>query len=331
MPSLGGHLLRFSLEIIESMKLNCLFAISVSALLLIASPGTAEEYGTASRTENFNNPTSEGTKLLRSLVFYPTKPGNKLLAEAPKDGFKVLVFLHGRGGPAGVYTPLGKTFAKQGYIVVLSDTARSDALKQVQDGKALFKALSIVNKTPGSFWQGALNMKKVGLSGHSMGGGSTAHILADNPGYAAGFCFAPWQGSARFVGNANRIKAPIGIVHGKGDKVLRWNSTGKRLYDALSKDCDRFLYLMDESVNHYNVALNIPFRKKSDKTIYLSTEKLCLAFFDMHLKNRSEALTALLKENNGDKRLVKLYRGRGKTAPKAAPSRPKTKGKKRLY
>ncbi|MDF1666630.1 MAG: hypothetical protein P1V97_33080, partial [Planctomycetota bacterium] len=311
------------------MNIRNLLALSLSAALIFGGPCVAEEYGTASRTENFDNPTSEGTKVLKSLVIYPTKTGSKLLAKAPKDGFKVLVFLHGRGGPAGVYSPLGKSFAKQGYIVVLSDTALRDPRKQVQDGKALFKALSIVNKSPGSFWQGSLNMKKVGLSGHSMGGGSTAHILADNPGYSAGFCFAPWQGSARFVGNASRIKAPIGIVHGKGDKVLRWNSTGKRLYDALSKDCDRFLYLMDESVNHYNVALNIPFRKKSDKTIYLSTEKLCLAFFDKHLKNKSDALTSLLKEQNGDKHLVKLYRGLGQATPKVDQPKPKAKGKKR--
>lgn len=313
------------------MKLKSLFALSLSAVLITSGVSVGEEYGTASRTENFANPTSEGTKVLKSLVIYPTRAGNKLLAEAPKNGFKVLVFLHGRGGPAGVYSPLGKTFAKQGYIVVLSDTALRDPVKQVQDGKALYKALAIANKSPGSFWHGALNMKKVGLSGHSMGGGSTAHILADNPGYTAGFCFAPWQGSARFVGNASRIKAPIGIVHGKGDKVLRWNSTGKRLYDSLSKDCDRFLYLMDESVNHYNVALNIPFRKKSDKTIYLSTEKLCLAFFDKHLKDKSETLSTLLREQNGDKHLVKLYRGGGQSAPKVDQPNPKSKAKKRLY
>lgn len=313
------------------MKAKLFLASSLAALLLFSPVCSAETYGTASRTENFPNPNSEGSKILKSLVIYPTKPGSKQLAQAPKDGFPVLVFLHGRGGPAGVYSPLGKTFAKQGYVVVLSDTALRDPLLQVQDGKGLYKALSLANKAQGSFWRGALNMKKAGLSGHSMGGGSTAHILADNPGYAAGFCFAPWQGSARFVGNANRIKAPIGIVHGKGDRVLRWNSTGKRLYDALSSDCDRFLYLLDESVNHYNVALKIPFAKKADKSIYTGTEALCLAFFEKHLKAKGAALSSLLKKDNGDARLVKLYRGKGKAAsePKKAPTR--SRGKKRLY
>jgi dienelactone hydrolase len=310
-------------------------SLTLSLCFLLSPAVLAEDTGSASRNEAFKNPTNEGTPQLKSIVWYPTKGDSKDLATAPEDGFSVLVFLHGRGGPAMVYTPLAKAFTKLGYVVVLSDTALRDAKKQVQDGKALFKALEIANNEDGSFWKEALNMKRVGLSGHSMGGGSTAHILAANPGYAAGFCFAPWQGFQSFAGNAKSIKAPIGIVHGKGDKVLNWKATGKRLYDSLSADCDRFLYLMDETVNHYNIALNIPFRSKDgDKSIYQSTEKLCVAFFEKHLNNKGEVLATLLKKDNGDKKLVKLYRGAQSAAapaPKATQAKPARKGKARLY
>jgi dienelactone hydrolase len=314
------------------MVSNICTVSAVCFALVLAQPVYGGEYEAASRGEAFANPSKDGTRELKSIVWYPAEAGTKKLAKAPKGGFSVLVYLHGRGGPAFAYNPIGKTFAKNGFIVVLSDTALTDPRAQRFDGIGLFKALAIANKS-NPFWQGSLNMSSVGLAGHSMGGGSTAHILADNPGYKAGFCFAPWQGGRSFKANAKRITAPVGIIHGKGDRTLPWASTGKRLYDALPADCERFLYLMDGSVTHLNLAVNLPWGKKLDKEIYGQIEKMCLAFFQKHLQGQGAALDSLLKQDNGDSRLVKLYRGAGSASPQARPKTPaKAKSKKaRLY
>jgi hypothetical protein len=60
---------------------------------------------------------------------------------------------------------------------------------------------------------------------------------------------------------------------------------------------------------------------------------MCLAFFQKHLQGQGAALDSLLKQDNGDSRLVKLYRGAGSASPQARPKTPaKAKSKKaRLY
>jgi dienelactone hydrolase len=252
---------------------------------------------------------AQGSKSLRSLVFYPTdKKGSKIIAKKPTGGFPVVVFLHGWGGPAFAYPALGQELAKHGYITILSDTAWTNAELQRKDGHALYAAIKHENENKKSMWFEAMNLSKVGLSGHSMGGGSTAHVLAKNPGYKAGFCFAPWAGGLPFSSDASQIEVPVGIVHGEGDTKLKWKETGGKLFKALpGKLKGKFLYLLNTKATHQNVA-RLGWRgKDKNKPIFDCTMKLCISFFDKHLKGEGVKLDQLLKNTDKEANLVKIF------------------------
>lgn len=263
-------------------------------------------FKTGIRWEWFENTSGAGSDKLSSMLVYPRE---KRALRAREGGWPVIVFLHGSGGFALAYTALGRELAARGYVVVLSNTAISDPQRQRQDGNALFGALQASNQDESSFWHGGLDMSAVGLAGHSMGGGSTAHVLADNPGYAAGFCFAPWQGGVAFSTDCGSIEVPVGIVHGEGDTTLAWRETGKRLFDALPQGVERFLYLRDRAVDHMNVALRLPFASATNKALFADHLELCAAFFAKHLQGEPEPLQRLFANTADDEHFVELYSG----------------------
>jgi len=301
-------------------------AIAIAcSLALTLSPGVARAQGAegvsvTSRWASFANPTKSGSEKLTSIAWYPNKKGTKTLATPPKAGYPVILFLHGYGGPAFAYPDLGKTLAKHGYIVIVSDTAITDPKPQRKDGTAHFAALKAATADEKSPWYGAFDMSRVGIAGHSMGGGSTAHVLANNPGYKAGFCFAPWQGGLAFETSGPKITVPVGILQGEGDRRLAWRGTGKKLFDALSpKLPGSFFYLMNTDMTHQNLA-RLGFRSASaaDKQIFRDSMELCAAFFDKHIRGKKDRLEALLDNRNKQRRLTKVL---VKTAPAKSAGR----------
>ena len=141
---------------------------------------------------SFQNPTAQGTATLTATVYYPAMaPGRDAPLLPRAGGHPVVVFLHGLNVLGRGYGALGQRFAEQGYVVVLGNTALSSATTQINDGIAMFPALVQANGQAGHLLQGALDMGRAAVSGHSMGGSSTCGVLAANPGYRAGFCFSP--------------------------------------------------------------------------------------------------------------------------------------------
>jgi dienelactone hydrolase len=292
------------------------FALGLLLLGTAATPAAADPAPTfpvKSRLEFFSNRTGEGSDTLRSIVWYPAAKRSRALAEAPEGGHPVIVFLHGRGGFALAYTALGRRLAARGFVVVLSDTAFTDAELQRKDGKALLETLKRVDAAEEGFWAGALNLERAGLSGHSMGGGSTAHILADNPGYRAGFAFAPWQGGLDFDG-CTAVEVPLGMVHGEGDRTLAWNKTSQALFNVLPKSAHNFLLLRNKATTHQNPAVLLPFAKKPDREVFEASARLCGAFFRKHLLGQGEELEELLNAEAPGR--VRLFRAKAEPAPR---------------
>ena len=147
------------------------------------------------------------------------------MREPPAQGYPVVVFLHGLSFSSRMYGSLGEALVTAGFIGVFSDTARFDSIQQRADAAALFEALGVANSDPDSPLFGRIDLERMGLAGHSMGGGSTIHVLAENPGYRAGFCFAPGRGRRSFAASAPRVSVPIGIVHGRRDRILPFERT----------------------------------------------------------------------------------------------------------
>jgi hypothetical protein len=184
------------------------------------------------------NPTSQGSPLLPVRVYYPalTAGQNAPMVTPPAAGYATVVFLHGLFTIGSSYSRLGKHLARKGYVAVMNETGAISPFQQADDGAALYHALIVANGQSGHVLQGALDMNRAGLCGHSVGAGNTVTVLASNPGYKAGLCFAPiYPGAA----TTNQVDVPLGIIQGTGDFVLIWSLTGVLLVWLLRRPQQR--------------------------------------------------------------------------------------------
>jgi hypothetical protein len=124
----------------------------------------------------------------------------------------------------------------------------------------------------------------MGLAGHSMGGGITGLVLANNPGYRCGFAFAPvFPG----VATAN-VAVPFGFAVGTGDVITPWDLFALPYYQTVG--CQggiKFLYLMNDDCDHMNVAgLTIGARAG----VFDRTFDVSLGFFRAYLRDDPSGL-----------------------------------------
>ncbi|MCU0864064.1 MAG: hypothetical protein MUC36_09745 [Planctomycetes bacterium] len=258
------------------------------AVLLIA-PLAAQTFAAGHADIVLANPTGQGSANIPATIYYPAAapgPGVPLLPRA--GGYRVLVFLHGLNVLGSGYGALGTRFAQNGYVVVLGNTAPSSAVLQVQDGIATFAALAQANGQPGLL-QGALDLARVGLAGHSMGGATTTGVLAANPGYRCGFCFAPGVAPS-----AGQVTVPMAVCHGAGDSFLNWQTFGLPLYQNLTAVQQlRSFHLMNADCTHGNVAGFVQVTQV-DREVFDATSEVALGFFDCFLGGDAAGLERVI-------------------------------------
>lgn len=270
--------------------------------ILLAAPLIAQNFAAGRADLVLGNPTGQGSANIPATVYYPATtpgPGAPLLPQA--GGHRVLVFLHGLNVLGSGYGAVGTRFAQHGYVVVLGNTAQSSATLQVQDGIATFAALAQANTQPGLL-QGALDMTRVGLAGHSMGGATTPGVLAANPGYRCGFCFAPGVAPA-----ASQVTVPMAVCHGAGDTFLDWQTFGLPLYQNLTAVAQlRSFHLMNTDCTHGNVAGFVQ-TTQIDRDVFTATSKVALGFFDCFLDGNVDGLERVIGgEARNEPRLLQL-------------------------
>ena len=246
--------------------------------LLLAAPLIAQTYAAGNANIVLANPTGQGSANIPATVYYPAaSAGTGVPLLQRPGGHRVLVFLHGINVLGSGYGALGARFAQHGYVVVLGNTAMSSAVLQVQDGIATFAALAQANTQPGLL-QGALDLTRVGLAGHSMGGATTTGVLAANPGYRCGFCFAPG-----IAPSAPQVTVPMAVCHGAGDTFLDWQQFGLPLYQNLTAAQQlRSFHLMNADCTHGNVAGFVQ-TTQVDRDVFAATSEIALGFFDCFL------------------------------------------------
>lgn len=224
-----------------------------SVLALAASMSAQGLLQAGYRDVAFPNTTGQGTPYLFSRVVYPSETGGHFAPVAPNtNGWPVIVMLHGFSMWGQHYTLLGETWAKAGFLVLQLDTGIFDYLVLAADAQAAIGALAVANAEQGGFFEGAIDVHRVGLAGHSMGGGVLGMVLATNPDYRCGLALAPvFPGAA----TAAQVHVPVGIVVGQGDTVTPWQTLSLPYYQALAPQSGlKFCYVMNGSCDHMNVA-----------------------------------------------------------------------------
>jgi dienelactone hydrolase len=265
--------------------------IFASIALVLLGSDLVSQFPAGYRDTSIKNVKPTGSRSLRVRIYYPaTKAGANQPLRAQAGGYPVVVHLHGLGGRATAYTDVGKTLAAAGFIAVLNDTAQFNPDLQVFDGIALFASLQAENKSTTSFFKGALDMKRAGVSGHSMGGGSTIRTLAANPGYKAGFCFAPWDGTIGGRGNswtntAPRVRVPFTILHGEGDTIVHWQKIGFVFFTKATNYTGlKTFVLLNTTATHNNTVRLVASPTNGDRAAFARGMAMITGWFDRHLR-----------------------------------------------
>lgn len=226
--------------------------VSVLAFALLVPVAAQSPLAVGRTAVAWPNPTGVGAPVLDAMVYYPslTSGGSVPIAAHP-TGWPVVVFLHGFGLLGREYGALASAWADAGFVVVLSDTSQSDYFGQAADGVALHAAVGAANASSGGLFAGALDMGRVALAGHSMGGANVANALIANPGYRCGIAFAP---VAPLGSDLSLVHVPFGVFAGTGDWLTPWNQHASVVYQSLTAhgSC-KFLRVLGDDCGHMNI------------------------------------------------------------------------------
>ena len=275
---------------------------SIVVALCLAASAAAQSAGF--QDFSFANATGTGSSTISSRVYYPsTSSGTNAPLLAQLGGYPVVVFIHGQGLIGSDYDLFGDQLGSEGYVAVLPNTGKFAGGVVRSDAIALVSVLQTVNSTAGHFLEGALDMSRAGLAGHSVGGNSTVTVLASNPGYRAGLSFAPaYQGGA-----AAQVDVPLGVIHGTGDNVTPWQTTALRVFNqATSYTGVKFIYLFNGAGDHRNVVgLETG---PIDLEVWARAATVTTGFFDRYLKGDCAGLAEVVGTSaRSEPRLSDLY------------------------
>ncbi|MBL9076402.1 MAG: alpha/beta fold hydrolase [Planctomycetes bacterium] len=226
-----------------------------STLLGLAITATVSAQGPVSigtRYVEWRNSTGAGATQLSSWIHYPAAVAGVDAPILPRTGgWPVIVFLHGYGAGAVLYSQLADAWVQRGFVVVLSDTSLFDWSQQPLDGIALHSAVLAANNDAFGPFANAFAPDRIAIAGHSMGGGNTATVLAQNPGYQCGFALAP---ALPNDGSPDMVEVPLGVLAGQGDWITPPALHAEPYYDAIGTAAPLKAYhLLDTTADHANI------------------------------------------------------------------------------
>ncbi|MFO1050589.1 MAG: hypothetical protein U1F36_00075 [Planctomycetota bacterium] len=284
------------------LRLTTLAVLAVGT----ATPSQSPPYAVGVRDVAWSNSTGSGSASLTARVHYPATLAGPTTPILPRTGgWPVVVFLHGFAAVGSLYGSLGDALASEGYVTVMSNTAQFDNVGQEHDGRALFSAVVAANGAAAGPFAHALDVTRIGLAGHSMGGGNTANVLAANPGYRCGFTFAPTTARGS---NARLVTVPFGIVVGTGDSTAPWQTYAQPLFTGLTAFTGlKQLLLLNGDCNHTNVA-GLFVTGGSGAEVFARARDTALGFFARYLRDEAGGLEDVVGGSvRAEPRLVSLF------------------------
>lgn len=227
----------------------------------VLEPGEDGPYLAAQRNETFTreSTTTGEPRDLDTVIWYPAEADGLTLA-ADGRPFPLLMFSHGCGGIPGQSTFYTLHLPTRGFVVAapphpgsqlwdcsgcgcdkatLADSAanRPDDIRFVRD------ALLDESATAGSFWEGALDPNRVGVTGHSFGAWTALMLAAGGDGFVASLPMAP----AMVAFDLSVVAMPVLMMGGGLDEIAPPEAL-MGYYDALPPP--RFLLEMPRA-NHF--------------------------------------------------------------------------------
>ncbi|MEU4768720.1 alpha/beta hydrolase [Actinosynnema sp. NPDC023794] len=138
---------------------------------------------------------------------------------------------------------LGPRLASQGFVIFIIDTnSRYD--QPASRGDQLLAALDYL--TTSSSVRGRIDASRLGVMGHSMGGGGALEATKDRPGLQASIPLTAWNTTKTW----STVQTPTLIVGAENDSVASVSSHSEPFYTSLPSTLDK-AYLELEGASHY--------------------------------------------------------------------------------
>jgi hypothetical protein len=271
--------------------------VFVLALFAVSAVGQAASSSVGTREVVWSNESGEGSANLASSIYYPAAgAGINRPIQQIIGGHPVVVFLHGWGRLGSDYYRVGNALAEMGIVAVMMNTGQQSFAVLERDARAMFSALEVESNRLDGFWEGAFDMRRVGLMGHSMGGAVMSLVLNEsplqpnvNPGYVCGMGLAP--ANPAIVCAGFDVRVPVGVVSGQGDLLTPPQTHAVPFYGLLKPDHGlKFHYQFNANCTHMNLVGLEP----GQPEVFFRTRKVFEAFFGHFLLSSLIGLEAVM-------------------------------------
>lgn len=271
--------------------------VSSLAWTLLATAAVGQSPAIGQTEVAWVNNSGNGAAILDATVHYPAvAPAVNAPVLPTTTGYPVVVFLHGWGRLGSEYYRMGQELASLGIVAVMMNTAQFSYLEMEADTRAMFGAIDAANSEVGGFFEGAMDMSRVGLMGHSMGGAVLSYVLneapnasASNPGYKCALGLAPVNPSIALAGT--EVTVPIGLVSGQGDILTPPATHAIPYYAALVPAQGlKFHYQLNANCTH----MNLVGLEQVNPAVFERTIKIAKGFFGQFLSGNVLGLEAVL-------------------------------------
>jgi predicted dienelactone hydrolase len=138
---------------------------------------------------------------------------------------------------------IGPRVASQGFVVITIDTL-STLDQPASRGRQLLAALDYL--TQRSTVRSRIDASRLGVSGHSMGGGGTLEASSSRPALQAAVPLAPWNTDKTW----SEVRVPTFIIGGQADSVASVGSHSEPFYNSLPSTLDK-AYMELAGASHF--------------------------------------------------------------------------------
>ncbi|MEB3367737.1 alpha/beta hydrolase family protein [Saccharopolyspora mangrovi] len=168
-------------------------------------------------------------------IYYPTDTADGL--------FSAVSISPGYTGSQDSIAWLGPRLASQGFVVFTIDTITTS---DQPDSRARQLQASLDYLTDDSSVKVRIDPARLGVMGHSMGGGGSLKASLDNPALKAAIPMTPWDTTKDFSG----VRTPTLIIGAQDDTVAPVAQHAKPFYESLPDDPGK-AYLELAGASHF--------------------------------------------------------------------------------
>jgi predicted dienelactone hydrolase len=168
-------------------------------------------------------------------VYYPTTAGS----------YAALALCPGFTATQSSIAWIGRRLATHGFVVITINT-NSTFDQPPSRATQLMAALRYLTNSSSTTVRSRIDANRLGVGGHSMGGGGTLMATRDNPSLKVGIPMTPWSSTKSF----STVRVPTIIFGGENDTVAPVSSHSIPFYTSLPSSLDK-AYAELNGANHF--------------------------------------------------------------------------------